>query len=125
MPENGILRAKLEEACSAAGYARQDLTVQSNASDPYRLDTRTGRCLAAWFAEQINRLVPSGDVHLRALHYKMLGRTSKPDGQPYLNTDADWTWMQQAASCARWLHAVPFDRIADGRNDDPEIFALN
>jgi hypothetical protein len=120
---NGVLRAKIEAAALASGHNLGDLTVQSPGTDPYRLDTKTGRRLAHWFAEQIERLVPRGDIHLRGLHYRLLG-TKKPDGSPYLNNDDNWIWVQQASACARWLHAVPFSRIADGRNDDPEILTV-
>jgi hypothetical protein len=122
---NGALRTKLEHAAAASSLSLGDLTVQSAANDPYRIDTPKGRRLAGWFAEQIERHVPAyADIHLRALHYRLIGGTLKPDGDRYVNNDESWAWLMKAAQCARWLHAVPFDRIADGRNDDPEILTV-
>jgi hypothetical protein len=47
----------------------------------------------------------------------------KPDGKPYRNTDEDWIWLQEHPSkAARWLGYVPFEQIADERNDPPKIY---
>jgi hypothetical protein len=78
--------------------------------------------LARWFAAQIERYVPDGKtVHLRALHYQLLG-SPKPDCLLYSNNEPTWDWLQKAAKSARWLGYVGFDRIRDERNDAPHIF---
>src|SRR5262249_15440040 len=61
----------------------------------------------------------------RGLHYLLVSTTglTKPNGQPYLNNDKDWTWLLEGAGkSARWLGYVPFERITDNRNADPVIF---
>ena len=116
------LRQVLDDACAAAGGADLDeLTVQAPNNDPFRCDTGARRAWARWFAEQIARHVPRGDIHLRALHYRLVGSALLPDGKPYVNNFTNWAALIKAAQFARWLGFIDFARIADGRNADPEI----
>src|SRR6476659_7983307 len=110
---SGKLRERIADAAVARGRGLGDLTVLAPQNDPYRLDTAAGHRLAKWFKEQIGRAVPYGDVHLRALHYRLIGSGPKPDGKPYVNDDPTWDFVQKAAKAARWLGYVPFDRIRD------------
>lgn len=115
-PAVGALRATLE----AAGGSMAALTVLSTQNDPFRCDTPAGHRDAAWLANTLSRLDIGGQRHLRGLHYILIGQP-KPDGKPYANTDADWTWLALTAKAARWLNYVPFDRIVDQRNDAPVV----
>ena len=119
---SGKLRARLDTACKASGLRLCDLTVLAGQNDPYRWDTAAGHRLGCWFKEQIDRAVPYGGVHLRALHYLLIGNALRPDGKPYVNDDQNWDLVQKAANAARWLGYVPFDRIRDERNADPEVY---
>ena len=38
-----------------------------------------------------------------------------------INSEPNWDFVQKAAKAARWLGYVPFDRIRDERNAEPEI----
>ena len=61
-------------------------------------------------------------LHLRGIHYALLGSTAMPTGEPYTNTGECWEWLQnEAAKAARWLRYVPFDAITDARNEPPVI----
>jgi hypothetical protein len=120
-PLRAILeKARVEQKCSSA-----DLTVLSERSDPYRLDTRAGHRDGAWIAEQLQRAVgPVRRIHWRGLHYAVVaaGDIIKPDGEVYRNTDDDWRWLSDiAGKSARWLGYVPFERITDNRNSSPVI----
>jgi len=121
----GALRAILETACAKTGVRLDDLTVLSPQVDPYRLDTLAGHRDGRWIAEHLDRLVPrSKKIHWRGLHYTLVSTSNliKPNGQPYLNTDDDWTWLvNTAGKTARWLGYVSFDRIIDQRNSPPII----
>ena len=121
---NGALRSRIEAATAASGLGLCDLTVLATQNDPYRYDTPAGHRDGQWFAEQIARFVPAGRIHLRGLHYRLVvsGDVKKPDGKPYINTDADWLFLEKVAKAARWLGYVLFDRITDQRNDAPQIF---
>src|SRR4051812_32158613 len=119
---SGKLRARIEAAAMMNGLGLCDLTVLAGQNDPYRLDTPAGHRLARWFQEQIERAVPYGDVHLRAFHYRLIGGPVRPDSKPYINDDSNWDFVQKAAKAARWLGYVPFDRIRDERNAEPEIY---
>ena len=112
------LRSVIEEA--AAGKPLLGVTVLAVGNDPYRQDTPGGHEIGKWFAEQVASL-DRERVHIRGLHYSILGRGTKPNGMPYTNTFDDWNWLNIAAKSARWLGYVPFDRIVDERNADPII----
>ena len=121
----GTLRAILEAACQKAGCGLGALTVLSAQVDPYRLDTPAGHRDGRWVAEQLDRLVGrTKKIHWRGLHYTLVSTSNliKPNGQPYLNTDEDWTWLiDTAGKAARWLGYVDFSRITDQRNAPPII----
>jgi hypothetical protein len=123
MSGDGLLRDVLTSACAIEGCSAKDLTVLSVQIDPYRMDTPTGHAEGAWLAAQMARL-PSRRFHLRGLHYALVSTTglTKPNGDPYRNTEEDWLWLQGSAmKAARWLGYVPFDRISDERNAPPII----
>ena len=116
------LRAALNAALAETGGYLDDVTVLAAANDPFRVDTPTGWRNARWLAEEIDRLFPGRQVHLRGMHYAVLG-AARPDGAPYINTDDAWVWLQvDAAKSARWLGTVPFERIIDRRSKEPVIF---
>ena len=111
------LRAALE----SGGGSLKSLTVLAPQNDPFRVDTDAGHRDGAWLANTLDRLGITGQRHLRGLHYILIGQP-KPNGQPYTNTESDWRWLSETvAKSARWLGYIPFDRIVDQRNDEPEI----
>lgn len=118
----GALRAALQRASDDEGLGLGALTVLAPQNDPFRVDTPAGHRDGEWLAVQAaERLGAVRTIHLRGLHYALLGAT-KPDGLPYTNTDRDWQWLQAgAAKAARWLGYIPFDRIRDARNNEPVV----
>jgi hypothetical protein len=120
-----LLGRVLWDLSRAERVAIETLTVLHPARDPFRLDTPAGHKNGQWFAAQIARLVPHGTVHLRGLHYRITAAAHvvKPNGERYVNNEADWVWLVDTASkAARWLGYVPFDRIVDERNEEPEVW---
>jgi hypothetical protein len=118
--ESTGLRAVLVEAIRANDLKLKDLTVLTTRHDPFRVDTPAGHRDGEWLAEQAEKL---GDrrIHLRGLHYVLIGE-SKPNGETYTNTEADWIWLQsKAGKAARWLGYIPFERITDERNSPPVV----
>lgn len=115
------LREILEVATN--GGSLSDLTVLAPMHDPYRLDTPAKHRDGAWLAEQIENLRIRDPIHLRGLHYALVsGELLKPNGKPYTNTEADWTWLgENAAKAARWLGYVRFGQLIDARNEAPII----
>jgi hypothetical protein len=122
MSDVSPLRLALDVARAERGLSMKDLTVLSAQRDPFRLDTPARHRDGQWLADAITDLGLTGRrIHLRGLHYAVLGRT-KPDGSPYTNTDDEWTWISETAGkAARWLGYVPFEQIVDQRNDEPVI----
>ena len=122
----GALRSVLELASDETGFALGDLTVLSAQVDPYRLDTPAGHRDGRWVAEQLRRALKRSAVkiHWRGLHYAIVsqGAVRKPNGEPYLNNDDNWTWLvNNAGKSARWLGYIPFEKIIDNRNAPPII----
>ncbi len=116
------LRRLLEETAAAEQVPMKDLTVLAPQNDPFRVDTPAGHRDGAWLAATAREL-GLGDrrIHLRGLHYMVLGRP-KPDGTTYANTEADWLWLSAVAGkAARWLGYLPFDQIVDQRNAAPDV----
>ena len=118
----GPLRQMLETAAAFEGCALKDLTVLATQHDPFRIDTRARRRDGGWLAEALGDLGLSDQtIHLRGIHYAVIGRP-KPNGLPYTNTDADWTWLNEhAGKAARWLGYVAFEQIIDARNTPPTV----
>ena len=100
------------------GLTLSDLTVLSAAHDPYRVATPSRMRDAQWFAEQWTTF---SAPHLRGFHYKLIGRATKPDGEPYTGSFDGWRWLKGASAAARWLGLVPFDELEDRRSGDPII----
>jgi hypothetical protein len=117
--ERSRLREVLDEARAASGRTllMDDLTVMSDAVDPFRIDKDDNRKIGAWLAGLTQGL---GDrqIHNRGLHYMILGQL-KPDGTPYVSDAASWNLMERASKAARWLGYIPFDQITDERNAPP------
>ena len=86
----------------------KDLTVLSYQIDPYRQDTVAHHRDGAWFADQLERHnLLHRRLHLRGIHYVLLGSTIKPNGQTCANTFEDWQWLGvHALKSARWLGLI-------------------
>jgi hypothetical protein len=118
------LRLALTETAAKHGCSWKDLTVLAVQNDPFRIDTPAGHRDGAWLAMHAERLgLQHSVIHLRGMHYVLItAAPDKPNGEVYLNTAKDWTWLQEkAADAARWLGYIPFDRIIDKRNNPPVV----
>jgi hypothetical protein len=117
------LREIIEGAKIETGLGLGQLTALSPQNDPYRLDTPANHALGKWFSDQMERLnLLQRRLHLRGIHYALLGSTTMPTGEPYINTDECWEWLQdEAAKAARWLGYVSLEAITDARNAPPVI----
>jgi hypothetical protein len=117
------LRELLDKTAANEGCSLKDLTVLSPQVDPFRLDTHANHRDGQWLADtlrDLGLLETERTIHLRGVHYAILGRP-KPDGAPYVNDDDHWTWLGGAAKAARWLGYIPFERIHDQRNAAPIV----
>ena len=116
------LRAALDSVIAEEGCSLKDLTVLAPRNDPFRLDTPARHRDGQWLAGTAAELgLGQRKIHLRGLHYMILGRTM-PDGSQYVNDADHWEWLQaDAAKAARFLGYIPFDQITDQRNAEPVI----
>jgi hypothetical protein len=113
----------IDEAAADGGCSLDDLTVLAIQNDPFRLDTEAHRRDAEWVRDQLERLPHVR--HGRGLHYALLGRLHplkerQTRKQPHRNTESDYQWLCSAIHAARFLGVIPFDRIEDERNAEPE-----
>ncbi len=116
------LRRALADAALETSRPLKELTVLATQNDPFRIDTPARHRDGEWLALTARELgLGDRKIHLRGLHYMVIGRT-KPDGQPYINTEEDWTWLaEDAGKAARWLGYLDFDQIIDNRNTAPVV----
>lgn len=121
----GALRRVLRDAVDEHNMPMKTYTVLSPQVDPFRIDTDARNRDAQWLAEAATHGFRNGrTIHLRGLHYLLASSDApniKPDGSPYINDDANWAWLQEAAKAARWLGHIGFDRITDERNAAPTV----
>ncbi len=118
--EIGELRFTLEEAAYEHGLPLKDLTVLTNTTDPFRLDTPANRSLSKWFADNMQKLLPGRKIHPRGAHYSLFG-IPKPNGEDYSGSDADYQWLSKVVKTARWLAYIPFKQILDERSEEAII----
>lgn len=112
----------LAEQCIAEDCDLHDVTVMASITDPFRWDRGLAHKESRWFSKHLEEVAPGRSVHLRAVHYAMLGRSFRlPNGNVYINTNENYMWPNNAAKSARWPGYVPFDRITDERNETPLI----
>jgi hypothetical protein len=110
------LRAALEEL----GGSLTRWTVMKEESDPFRMDTPANHRDAQWLAGRIAALRLTLPIHVRGLHYALLGQV-RPDGSEYINTDKTWQWLERVVSVARTLNHVDYESITDRRSDEPVL----
>jgi hypothetical protein len=112
---NELLLARMAEAGVRSQAA---LTVMAPHRDPYRLEKY--RPEAEWLAAAMAKIAHR-PLHVRGLHYAAIG-TTKPDGTPYENTQANADWIgDKPAKAVRWLGLVPFTDIIDKKNEEPRV----
>jgi len=119
-----ILRNIIEEAKGLHGKPLKDLTVLAAQRDPYRLDTPANHDLGQWLRDAYDEVNAEGRrLHLRGLHYALVGRVELPNGKPYKNDDQTWLWLaDKAAKAARYLGYLSWDALRDARNSPPRVF---
>lgn len=86
-------------------------------NDPFYIGSAAHYVAAEW-ARRLYMLLPAGQkVHIRRLHYFALTQPqhTKPSGQVYRNTGADWKFLCDACKFARYLEILPYDVFIDRR----------
>jgi hypothetical protein len=105
----------------------QHVTVLAVQNDPFRVDTDARHRDGKWLADNLQELGITRMIHIRGLHYILIGRP-KPNGLPYTSTDAAWCWLgSNAVKAARWLGISRFTMreklnrfgLHPGRSDEP------
>src|SRR5512133_1066728 len=108
----------LRAALNSLGGKLNRVTVEARQNDPFRVDTPAGHRNGAWLAMHAG----SRRLHLRGLHYLLIGKPRPDTGEPYANTEKDWNWLvAYPGKAARWLGYLSWDQVPDRRNDEPLI----
>jgi len=116
----------IKALAGAIGCPVDKLIALSPANDPFYAGLPNRAEKGEWFAEIWEEFGFGDGVHLRRIHYVLISQRQhvrKPDGEPYLNTTADWKFLGTASLAARYLKLVPAEAFVDRRNPDPLIFA--
>lgn len=121
---SSALRDIIESSARMYGNGKplRDLTVLSPARDPYRLDTPAHHELGRWLADVYERMCGQSRLHLRGVHYRLVGQVTKPDGYLYINDDDHWIFLCKCVKAARFLGYLPWDALRDARNTPPEYY---
>jgi len=107
------------------GCTVPDLLVLSRNNDPFYVGTTTQAAQAKWFAGLWERFGSPTGVHLRRLHYRIVGLKEPPqmhDGRPYLNTEGCWEYLNYASKYARVLGLVDPKALVDRRNPAARVY---
>jgi hypothetical protein len=105
------------------GANSQDLIALNHDNDPYYIGTPKQREQAEWFRGiwRQRGFEGRGGVHLRRVHYQLLG-AKKYDGTPYENNTNDWQHLLRVSRFARILGLVNPEDVIDRRNPEPHIY---
>jgi len=112
-PNRWLMKLKKSRGMRAA----HRLLVMSPSNDPFNQGTPGDFVKGEWFADVHRRFGYEG-IHLRRLHYRMLGqvKTLWDTESPYLNTEKCWAKLQEASKTARTLRLVDADDFTEKRN---------
>ncbi len=116
----------IKQLAREAGCKVTDLIVLSSGNDPFYAGVPFRRERAEWFADLWNRFGFQHGVHLRRIHYVLVSQEEPirwPNGEPYQNTENDWSYLDTASLAARYLGFIPPDVLIDRRNPDPMVIA--
>jgi hypothetical protein len=114
-----IHQLKKERGCNVP-----DLLALAPNNDPFYAGGKASRLKAEWFTALWERFQFRRGVHLRRIHYQALspGDVYKPDGEPYLNTEKDWEFLEETSKHARHLCLVDPADFVDRRNPEPHLY---
>ena len=112
---------KIRETAKRLKCNVTDLLCLAPANDPFYV----GRPAMVEMAEWAGRLekewlenTRSNKFHIRRFHYYLvsLGDVIRPNGTPYLNTDACWSYLVSAVKYARYLSHIDMSDVEDKKN---------
>src|SRR5688500_1578695 len=92
------------------GCRAEDLLALAPGNDPFYAAVPAREEGGRWFTECWEKFSFRHGVHLRRTHYVLVSQKTpvlKPNGEPYLNTDNDWKFLDRASLAARYLKLVP------------------
>jgi hypothetical protein len=122
--------ASIKTLAESIGRPVTDLIALTRNSDPFFAGMSSRAVGAQWFAPLYRDYGGGGVPHLRRIHYRLVSppegvRILLPNGREYQNTENDWNYLCAASRDARYFNLIPFDGLADRRNDPPLIYATD
>jgi hypothetical protein len=105
------------------GFRRQkDVLALTRLNDPFVAGSPTDHAKAQWFARLWAQFGYRSGVHLRRVHYRLLGQPEAErfdwQGAPYQNTEACWDKLNETARLARYLALIAPHLLVDHRNPE-------
>ncbi len=126
-------RRRIQEEATKLGVKVRDCIAMSPNRDPFYIGSETDYVKANWFRDMWDQHGYIG-LHLRGFHYTLQAFAGpdvlhplpeairRPDGQPYLNTPACWSYLKDVFSVARFLGTIGFGVVRDKRSPFGEIW---
>jgi len=118
--------ATIKDLAAQLGKRVTDLLALASQNDPFYAGSPASVEQAQWFAGIWQLAGFKSNVHLRRIHYWIVSQRTpitRPNGQPYENTDKCWDYLSQASKMARYLGVVSIENIADNKNPKPILGA--
>src|SRR6266487_587777 len=115
-------RETISETAKKAKLPVKMLLALSPGNDPFFVGSPSQIRLAVWFQRNWTPL-RTRELHLRGIHYALVGSAQDWNGRPYDNTDRNWNTLVEAAKYARYLGLIPFDAIPDHKAAPPILNA--
>jgi len=125
MTKNNINYNVLKELAEKNKTKIDNLIALAPINDPFCAGKERDVKKAKWFVEIWHRYGYGAGIYLRRIHYQLATLkpdVKLPDGMPYENTDACWSFLQIAAKSARYLDLIDPSEIVDRRNPEPIIY---
>lgn len=116
----------IKAIASDQGISVKDLCALAPKNDPFYTGRPSEEKAAEWFTDLYRRFGYTTGVHLRRIHYRIVSQETpveRPDSKPYLNTEKDWSYLNEASKWARYLGLVPPAYFVDRRNPEAIIHA--
>jgi hypothetical protein len=120
--------ASLKTLAKSMKRSVKHLLALSHDNDPFYAGVGRRGEAAQWFADMYRDYGGGRVPHLRRIHYRLVSppegvRILLPNGRQYQNTENDWNYLCWASLASRYLDLIPFNGLADKRNDSPLLYA--
>lgn len=106
----------------------KDYLALTPSNDPFYVGSKGQLEKARWFAKIYEKMGRPQQCHIRRAHYWLVSQKpkyKKPNGEDYLNTENDWSFLGIASKYSRYAGLIPIENMIDRRNPPPIVNAFH